>query len=501
MALYRCSFQNITRSEGRSAVAAAAYRAGEKVTNEWDGVTHDFTKKQGVVHTEILLPPEAPAEYKSRSRLWNAVEASEKSTKARLCRECLLALPVELSREQQIQLVHDYVEQNFVALGMCADVAIHDPHKSGQSNPHAHILLTVRPISATGEWEPKTQAEYRCRRGTEERGCTAAEFRAARADGWEKEYRYRTQGKKLWLTPTEAADLGLSSSDRVSRSPRTTPHGRENPTAARWNSPEQLRLWRQSWADCINKKFKALGMPERVDHRSYADQGREELPGVHTGSHPGRNALEINAAVAEYNAMVAEYRKVESALRTRLTETRKELVGYQQKLVANQLSAQTLSRSISDLDRVTRQDADAAEKAQSTLDLLGAVTDDAMKTIAALEQAIEALGQLQFGRRRELIHKLEEVQQKLDTQTSYLRTQLSQRGFSNQSSIDAAKKEISRRRQEINTLNESLLQLQAEAEDIQQQLSDTLSTVPEQYKSEVLTHEPPKEEKYRGRTH
>ncbi len=211
------------------------------------------------------------------------MEASEKSIKARLCRECLLALPVELSREQQIQLVHDYIEQNFVALGMCADVAIHDPRKSGQSNPHAHILLTVLPISATGEREPKTQVEYRCRHGTEERSFTAAEFRTAQADGW------------------------------------------ENPTAARWNSPEQLRLWRQSWADCINEKFRALGMPERVDHRSYADQGREELPGVHTGSHPGRNALEINTAVAEYNAMVVEYRKAESALRARLAETKKEL--------------------------------------------------------------------------------------------------------------------------------------------------------------------------------
>ena len=111
VALYRCSFQNITRSEGRSAVAAAAYRAGEKVTNEWDGVTHDFTKKQGVVHKEILLPPGAPVEYSERSYLWNAVETSEKSTRARLCRECLLALPVELSREQQIHLVRDYVEQ------------------------------------------------------------------------------------------------------------------------------------------------------------------------------------------------------------------------------------------------------------------------------------------------------------------------------------------------------------------------------------------------------
>lgn len=162
MALYLCSFKNITRSEGRSAVAAAAYRAGEKVTNRWDGVTHDYTKKQGVVHTEILLPPEAPAEYLFRAKLWNAVEAAEKSTNARLCRECLLALPTELNREQQVQLVRDFVEQNFVALGMCADVAIHDPQGRESENPHAHILLTVRPINERGKWEPKSQVEYRC---------------------------------------------------------------------------------------------------------------------------------------------------------------------------------------------------------------------------------------------------------------------------------------------------------------------------------------------------
>lgn len=158
MALYLCSFKNITRSEGRSAVAAAAYRAGEKVTNRWDGVTHDYTKKQGVVHTEILLPPEAPAEYLFRDKLWNAVEAAEKSTNARLCRECLLALPTELNREQQIALVRDFVEQNFVALGMCADVAIHDPQGRESENPHAHILLTVRPINFCSPYALSTNA-------------------------------------------------------------------------------------------------------------------------------------------------------------------------------------------------------------------------------------------------------------------------------------------------------------------------------------------------------
>ena len=500
MALYLCSFKNITRSEGRSAVAAAAYRAGEKVTNRWDGVTHDYTKKQGVVHTEILLPPEAPAEYLFRAKLWNAVEAAEKSTNARLCRECLLALPTELNREQQVQLVRDFVEQNFVALGMCADVAIHDPQSRNSENPHAHILLTVRPINDRGKWEPKSQVEYRCKRGTEERGFTAAEFRDATHEGWEKEYKYKTRGRKVWLTPSEAEAQGLTNSDRVSRTPRTTPHGRENPTAARWNSPEQLRQWRENWARCVNDKFKELGLSQRVDHRSYAEQGREEIPGVHTGPHPGENAREINAAVAEFNSDLHEYQKIESTLRAKLAETKRELQVNQQKLAANQLSVAALNRGIQDLNRITEQESDAAEKAQSTLELLNAVTTDALKTIATLEQALEGLGQLRFGKHRELTQQLEAVQQKLETQTNYLRTQLSQIGLTDQKSIDAARAEVVQRHRELTNLTETLLQLEAEAEDIRQKIADIVSQVPEQFQDEVLDREPPKEEKTPHRT-
>lgn len=110
----------------RSAVAAAAYRSGEKLTNHWDGLNHDYTKKGGVIHSEIMIPSHAPPGFADRSTLWNAVEEMEKSCKAQLAREINIALPSELSREQQIELVREYCRNRFVYAGMCADFAIHD---------------------------------------------------------------------------------------------------------------------------------------------------------------------------------------------------------------------------------------------------------------------------------------------------------------------------------------------------------------------------------------
>ena len=111
---------------GKSAVAAAAYRSGEKLVNEWDGMTHDFTRKGGIVHTEIMLPIHAPPEFADRSTLWNSVEEIEKSATAQLAREIEVALPVELSRAEQLALVRAFVKDTFVDAGMCADFAIHD---------------------------------------------------------------------------------------------------------------------------------------------------------------------------------------------------------------------------------------------------------------------------------------------------------------------------------------------------------------------------------------
>ena len=157
MAIYHCSIKIISRGKGKSAVAAAAYRAGEKIANEYDGITHDYTRKGGVVHSEILLPTHAPTEYENRSVLWNAVEQIEKVKNSQLAREIEFALPVELTREQNILLIRDYVNQHFISVGMCADVCVHDKN---DGNPHAHIMLTMRPFEPDGFWGNKQKKEY-----------------------------------------------------------------------------------------------------------------------------------------------------------------------------------------------------------------------------------------------------------------------------------------------------------------------------------------------------
>jgi len=124
------------------------------LTNEYDGVPHDYTRKSGVVHTEILLPENAPAEYADRSTLWNAVEKAERYKTAQLAREIEIALPVELNREHQIALARRYVKETYVSAGMCADICLHD---KGDGNPHAHIMLTMRPLEKDGTWGAKSK--------------------------------------------------------------------------------------------------------------------------------------------------------------------------------------------------------------------------------------------------------------------------------------------------------------------------------------------------------
>ena len=126
MAIYHLHANIISRAKGRSAVAAAAYRAGEKIHNYSDGITHDYTRKSGVVHTEILLPENASKEYFDRLTLWNAVEKSEKRKDSQTARDLDIALPVELNLDEQIDLMREYISENFVSKGMCADFAIHD---------------------------------------------------------------------------------------------------------------------------------------------------------------------------------------------------------------------------------------------------------------------------------------------------------------------------------------------------------------------------------------
>ena len=227
MAIYHFEAKVITRSVGRTACGAAAYMSCSRIYNEYDGIQHDYTRKGGLVWEHVFLPPMAPAEWQDRETLWNAVEAGEKTKDSRLARESIVALPCELDRQQWIDLVSTFIQEAFVSDGMCADVAIHD---TDGHNPHAHILLTVRPLTEDGSWQHKAEKEYLCIRDGKEQGFTAAEFKQAKADSWEKQYLYQVGDERLYLSPSKAAERGF---ERLSKYPYSTKYGRQNPITAR----------------------------------------------------------------------------------------------------------------------------------------------------------------------------------------------------------------------------------------------------------------------------
>ncbi len=172
------------------------------IYNEYDGIRHDYTRKCGLVWEHVFLPLMAPAEWSDRATIWNAVEAAEKTKDSRLAREFIVALPAELDKAAWTEILTGFITENFVADGMCADVSIHQPKGRDHDNPHAHILLTVRPLDEKGAWQYKTEKEYLCVRNGEERGFTAAEFKTTQAEGWEKQYQYKAGRKKEYTDLT-----------------------------------------------------------------------------------------------------------------------------------------------------------------------------------------------------------------------------------------------------------------------------------------------------------
>ena len=300
MAIYHMESKIISRGTGRSVVAASAYMSCSRLYNDYDGVQHDYTKKQGLVWQQIFLPPQAPQEWHDREQLWNAVEVAEKTKDSRLAREIIVALPIELNHEEQIALTGAYISQQFVADGMCADVAIHD---TDGHNPHAHILLTMRPLNEDGTWQYKTEKEYLCMKDDEERGFTATEYKSAQADGWEKQYLYRVGRKKVYMTPTAAAEHGYA---RADKQPKSSRYGRQNPITARWNSEEQLIAWREAWEDMTNGAIEQAGLEERIDHRSHAVRGINEQPTIHEG---------VEAMHIEEKGFVSERRALNRLIR------------------------------------------------------------------------------------------------------------------------------------------------------------------------------------------
>ena len=277
IAIYHCSIKIVSRGKGKSAVAAAAYRSGEKLTNEWDGLTHDYTKKGGVVHSEILLPAHAPPAFSDRSTLWNSVELSEKSNNAQLAREVEIALPVELSREEQARLVREYCSSQFVSKGMIADFNLHD---TGGGNPHAHILLTMRPLDEKGAWLPKSK----------------------------KEYVLDENGEKIRLPSGRYKTRKVDLVD--------------------WNNRENAEVWRRAWADLANEFLAQNNRPERIDHRSYERQGIDQIPTVHVGvsaTQMEKKGIvtergELNRNIKAANRILREIRRLVRGLKDWITE-------------------------------------------------------------------------------------------------------------------------------------------------------------------------------------
>lgn len=381
MAIYHFYVKTMGRNEGRSAVAAAAYRAGTIMVNDYDGVKHDYRKKGSVVYSEVLLPGYAPREYTDREKLWNAVEMAERAKDARLCREVEIALPIELSRDQQIDLARNFVQKTFVDHGMCADFNIHDPvltddrgrpiHKDGtpmakgeavvRQNPHVHVLLTLRAIDPeTGKWAAKTQAEYLCLKNGEEKPFAAEEYQTAREEGWEKQYLYYRGKKKVWLTAAEGRKQGLK---RVNASAKCTRYGRENPVSAAWNQKDRIFDWRNGWANACNAALKAAGSDVRIDAGKKAGQGILDEMEPYTLSkiqllmekradrleREGKRGVrswagEINREIKQYNQIVRTMRKELAAfqksieekigvVRKRLEELRGNIIGSEYKIL------------------------------------------------------------------------------------------------------------------------------------------------------------------------
>ena len=339
MAIYHLEAKAVSRGAGRSAVAASAYLSCSRLYNDYDGIQHDYTKKQGLAWQEVFLPEYTPQEWKDREQLWNAVEEVETAKDSRLAREFVVALPIELNREGQIALLQEFIREQFVSDGMCADAAIHD---TDGHNPHAHILLTVRPLDERGKWRYKTEKEYLCMKNGEERGFTAAEFKTAQADGWEKQYPYKVGKKKVYMTPSAAETQRFV---RADKHPKSTRYGRQNPISERWNSEEQLAVWRAAWADVSNLYLERAGRVERIDYRSNAARGIDEIPTIHEGvaaqalERKGiiSDRCELNRQIKADNALLRELKAAVRKLMDAVKNTIPALAEATEKLRENMI--------------------------------------------------------------------------------------------------------------------------------------------------------------------
>ena len=336
------------RSAGQSVIESAAYRADERLYSERYGEHSNYTRKGGVVYTEILLPPHAPHEYADRQTLWNAVEAAERGKNAQLAYSFDIALQNEFTLAENIALARQFLLDNFVSRGMIADLAIHQlDREGGIENPHVHALCPIRPLNPDGTWGAKQRRVYR-------------------ADG------------KFDAVPTTD-----------------------------WGRTETLEEWRKAWATLCNAKFKDKGLECRIDHRSYEKLGIDQAPTVHEGvavrQMEARGIAtdkgERNRWIRSANTMLQTLRKKLKALTVWLTELRAELDKPQQPTLAELLAdycgarnagAWSSKAKVSNLKRFAAAAAYLQESSLHTLDDLQARLDLLRKRLSDVKSSLDA---------------------------------------------------------------------------------------------------------------
>ena len=308
IALFHFHVTQIKRSAGQSAVAAAAYRSGEKLHSEYYGEDSDYTRKGGVICSEILLPPQAPPSFSDRETLWNAVEKVERGKRAQLAYSFDIALQNEFSMQENIELARHFLLEQCVSRGMVADYAIHQPDKKdgGIQNPHFHVMCPIRPIEPDGKWGNKQRREY----VLDEQG-----------------ERIRDEAGNYVFNAVPTTD---------------------------WGKPETLEFWREQWAQLCNTRFAEKGLDCRIDHRSYERQGVEQIPTQHEG--PTVRAMEakgirtnkgdLNRWIRKTNAMFREAKQKIAALIDWLKEVKAELSKPQPPTLVELLSAYGCERKI-----------------------------------------------------------------------------------------------------------------------------------------------------------
>ena len=276
--------------KGNSAIGAAAYQSGEKIYSEYEHEWKSGDHLERIIHKEILLPPNAPEKFRDRATLWNAVDASETKTTAQTARRIIMALPKELTQEQNIELIRNYCQTSFVDRGMIADFAVHDDN---EGNPHAHVLLTMRSINEQGEWNPKTRTEFILDENGERIQTANGKFKR-RCVSWDG-----------------------------------------------WNDRGNCEIWRHEWEVMQNAALEKAGREERIDMRSFERQGIELVPTVHLG--PAASALEkkgIHTELGDHNRIVKAVNALLIAIKNKLKALLEwlaeltEVINDQQKLTS-----------------------------------------------------------------------------------------------------------------------------------------------------------------------